>query len=236
MLYRERNIFFIRNYRKIVSLSRRICRNVAWSFFINDRDDLMGYALEGALLGLRYVDDSTAHWEPYLSKHIRSNAIKGAMEMRGIKRDRSKNRPSTPEERSSNLRMYHECICQEHQDRHDDRPFRYKGFDQVMFQADSKRLLDLLTPSLECEILRLLLDGFDFSQIRRKLRLTYYTFHKVMQNLVQYAEAVNNPHAIEETGLPKLHPLRPKDKKERSRYRPKTSYSHNDHQDNGHTP
>lgn len=213
MLYRERNIFFMRNYRKIVSLSRRICRNVAWSFFINDRDDLMGYALEGALLGLRYVDDSTSHWEPYLSKHIRSNAIKGAMEMRGIKRDRSKNRPSSSEERSLNLRMYHECIYQDHQDRHDDRPFRCKEFDQTMFQADSKRLLDLLNPSLESEILRLLLDGFAFAQIRRKLRMTYYTFHKVMQNLVRYAEAVNNPQAIEKTVLPELHPLSAKDKK-----------------------
>ncbi len=51
MLNMDRDYFFSHNYRKIIALSRRICKKVAWSFVIDDKDDLMCYALEGALMG-----------------------------------------------------------------------------------------------------------------------------------------------------------------------------------------
>lgn len=203
----DRDYFFSHHYRKIIALSRRICKKVAWSFVIDDKDDLMCYALEGALMGLRYVKSSYGHWEAYLSKHIKSNAIKGAMEMRGLKRVRCNGKQTKSRYYSQYFQEYHDRLCAAQQDRIDDILFDSDGFNRILFQSESKRLLDLLNPSLEHEVLRLLLDGFEIVQIRRKTKLSYYSFNKVMQNLLKCADTVKKCDSNDDVFLPKLHPL-----------------------------
>ncbi len=127
--------------------------------------------------------------------------------MRGLKRVRCNGKQTKSRYYSQYFQEYHDRLCAAQQDRIDDNLFDSDGFNRILFQSESKRLLDLLNPSLEHEVLRLLLDGFEIVQIRRKTKLSYYSFNKVMQNLLKCADTVKKCDSNDDVFLPKLHPL-----------------------------
>ncbi len=207
MSYTERNRFFMDNYASIKGMCAGISRKIGRIFGIGDGEDLLCYAFEGAVIGLGHIDKTKA-WKPYLCRHIRSNTIKGAMEIMGIKRKTQKN--GDPGRRRNYIAICpaddlsaaeRRCAA----NRISDFSFEEKS---LIYHADVQNMVRLLNPSLECDVLRMLLGGAKLSQIKRANRISDYMASQVIDTIKNYNDAFCMRTSRKAVVMPKLHPKR----------------------------
>lgn len=207
MSYTERNRFFMDNYASIKGMCAGISRKIGRVFGIGDGEDLLCYAFEGAVVGLGYIDKTKA-WKPYLCRHIRSNTIKGAMEILGIKRKSPKNIDSPHHCNYIDIRPAGDLSDADRRcaaDRISDFSFEEKS---LIYHADVQNMVRRLNPSLECDVLKMLLGGAKLSQIKRANRISDYIASQVIDNIKNYNDALCMRTSRKAVVMPKLHPKR----------------------------
>lgn len=202
-MYSDRDAFFSENYPIIMRICHSVCRKVSYSFGTQEHNELMAYAIEGVIACIPRIDRNNPFWKTYLYIKTLSFTKSGAMEMLDIKRFRSRDKDTSSDISPIKQFLAKKIECNAQFQKHKD----HFVADKLMnSQTDFRRLSRILKPSMEYDILTMLIAGASFSQIRKKNKISHYKLRVATDNIRKINELLHTANATKfRMKFPKLH-------------------------------
>lgn len=183
-----RDQFFADHYKEICKLcakaTSRLCR-------INGEDlrtDVRAYVMEGIVRGLAHME-SVTNWHSYIYVYGYKSGIRGLHELTGKKRDRAKSSFVGVDLLFADP-AYLEKLCKPQEDPN---ALHAAWFDKLVNRLERQCFFDRLRPSLERDVLGLLIAHHTRQSIVRRTRISQKSYANVARNLrAMYGNLTHN--------------------------------------------
>lgn len=191
MDWESRNRFFTAHYNEISALSsratHRICQRYGWSLY----SDVHAYVMEGIIRGLSRLE-GVHNWRNFLYVYGYKNGLTGMLELRGLKRCRSQSTTV-----GVSLKYVSPKLLDELSWSHCSNAHMNAWMETTEFRLEQKCFFDQLRPSIERNVLGLLMAQKSRKSIVSRTRLNETSYRRVTLNLQQMYRRIRGNRSID---------------------------------------